>query len=190
MAKSNLKADTFRNEGNSLFQQRNFHKALISYNKSLCFSLRNSQQLGFAFANRAAVYLEVDLPDHCLENIQLARDHNYQNEEKLKERENKCLELKKNLRHDPENDPEAFMKLSYPSNKKIPFIVNCLELRENDQYGRYVRHHKPRLESWRRHRNRRILSQDCQHRWKIYEMCLLPQDEHVESYSMRLLFKW
>ena len=137
-AKNHLRADTFRNEGNSLFQQRNFHKALISYNKSLCFSLPNSQQLAFAFANRSAVYLEVDLPDHCLENIQLARDHNYQNEEKLKEREKKCLELKKKLRHDPENDPEAFMKLSYPSNKKIPFIVNCLELRENDQYGRYV----------------------------------------------------
>ena len=137
-AKNNIKADCFRNEGNSLFQKRKFHEALISYNKSLCFSLPNSQQLALAFANRAAVYLEVNLPDHCFENIQLARDHNYPNEKKLKEREEKCLELKKSLKYDPENDPATFMKLSYPANEKIPFIVNCLELRENEQYGRYI----------------------------------------------------
>jgi signal peptidase I len=31
-----------------------------------------------------------------------------------------------------------FFKLSYPPNKKIPFIANCLELRTDEKYGRYI----------------------------------------------------
>lgn len=136
--KNNLKADGFRNEGNSLYGKSNFRDALIAYNKSLCFALPGSKQLGLAYANRSAVYLKLKLFDHCLENIQLARGNNYLNMDKLTEREQNCNELKMCYHPDPENDPSSFFNLSYPANQKIPFIANCLKLRENQKYGRYI----------------------------------------------------
>lgn len=40
------------------------------------------------------------------------------------------------LMHEPIG--EEFLKLSHDSNPKIPYIVNCLELKDNQTYGRYV----------------------------------------------------
>jgi hypothetical protein len=39
---------------------------------------------------------------------------------------------------DPEKDPRNFFKLSYQANPKIPFIVDCLEMREDEKYGRGI----------------------------------------------------
>lgn len=36
------------------------------------------------------------------------------------------------------NDKREFFKLSQPANSKIPFIANCLEVKENDVYGRFI----------------------------------------------------
>ncbi|KAL7027893.1 hypothetical protein ACKWTF_005639 [Chironomus riparius] len=33
---------------------------------------------------------------------------------------------------------EDFFKLSHPPNPKIPFIADCLEVKENDVYGRFI----------------------------------------------------
>lgn len=73
----------------------------------------------------------------CLENIELARIHEYPVDKvsKLNEREEKCKKLLEESKNDAKNDPRRFFKLSYPSNEKIPFIVNCLELGES---GRYI----------------------------------------------------
>ena len=136
--KDNIVAETYHNEGNSFFQQKKFREALISYNKSLCFSLPNSQQLATVFADRAAVYLELNQPNHCLENVQFARDQNYPYQDELEAYETKCVELQQNLCNDPENDPESFIKLSHPANEKIPFIVNCLEMHKNEKFGRHL----------------------------------------------------
>jgi tetratricopeptide (TPR) repeat protein len=140
--KDNKKAEAFREEGNALFMQGKFYEALISYNKSLCYSLvdsENSRNLALAYANRSAVYLELEQFDKCLNNIQLARDNCYKDEKKLKEREEKCLKLKEEQRQeDPENDPGSFFKLSYPACETIPFIANCLEERCNKKFGRYI----------------------------------------------------
>ena len=138
LLKDDTKAEGFRNEGNSLYKQRKFYESLICYNKSLCFSTLSSPQKALAFANRSAVYLELKLFDHCLENIKLARDHNYSSGERINEREMKCNELKKQHREDPVNGPSYFSKLSYPRNKKIPFIAECLELHHNKKYGNHL----------------------------------------------------
>jgi SET and MYND domain-containing protein 4 len=136
--KDNKKAVTFRNEGNFKFKQNKFYEALISYNKSLCNSVKESENFSLAYANRAAVYLEVNEADKCLENIELARAHGYANEAKLKEREEKAKVMKENHPKDPENDPENFFKLSYPPHERNPSIVNCLEIHKNEQFGRHV----------------------------------------------------
>jgi SET and MYND domain-containing protein 4 len=136
--KDNKKADTFRNEGNSKFRHRKFYEALIAYNKSLCHAENNSDNLGLAFANRSVVYFEMKQADKCIENIELARAHNYQNEARLQERQQKAEKLKQTQREDPENDPANFFKLSYPPNKKIPPFADCLEIRQNAQFGRHI----------------------------------------------------
>lgn len=137
--KDNVAADKYRNEGNAFFRQSKFYEALISYNKSLCHAAPKSDQLGLAYANRSAVYLKLKQFDKSLNNIQLARYNRYPNEAKLQEREKKCMEqLKIRQPKSTKNDPWTHFKLSYPANKKIPFIVECLEVRKNEKYGRYI----------------------------------------------------
>jgi SET and MYND domain-containing protein 4 len=136
--KDNHKAKSFRNDGNSEFVGAKFYEALISYNKSLCQSA-SSESLSLAYANRAAVCSELKEAEKCLKNIRLARQHGYKNEKKLKERQERAEKLlKEQPAKDPEDDPENFIKLSYPASEKYPPFANCLEVRENQKYGRYV----------------------------------------------------
>jgi SET and MYND domain-containing protein 4 len=130
--KNNQEADRLRNAGNAFFRESKFYEALVSYNQSLCHAVPKSEQLSLAYANRAAVYLEIEQFSKCLDNIQLARDHGYKSEMKLKEREDKCK--KKNQ----QQDPTTFFKLSYPSHKKNRSIVDCLDIKENEQFGQHI----------------------------------------------------
>jgi SET and MYND domain-containing protein 4 len=136
--KDSIKAEIYRNVGNSKFRRNKFYEALISYNKSLCHAETNSDKLGLAYANRAAAYLAMNQADKCIENIELARAHNYQNEARLQERQQKAENLKKTQREDPENDPANFFKLSYPPNEKYPPFADCLDVRKNVQFGRHI----------------------------------------------------
>jgi len=131
-------ADEFRELGNELFKKSNFKEALIAFNQSLSFAPPNSSQLGLAYANRSAVYLEMKQFDLCLDNIRLARGNKYQNEDKLRQREQRCIDMKNNSDLDPLLEKEEFFKLSYPANENIPFIVNCIELRQNQEFGLHI----------------------------------------------------
>jgi SET and MYND domain-containing protein 4 len=136
--KNDKTAEQFRNEGNSKFRSNKFYEALICYNKSLCNSSQKSANLGLAYANRSAVYLEIKQVDKCLENIELARAHSYENEAKLNERQEKAEKMNEKQSKDPENDPANFFKLSYPPNENYPSIVDCLEVRQSKEFGRHV----------------------------------------------------
>lgn len=138
--KCNATADELRNEGNENYNHGHFLEALNFYNRSVCFAEEGSGRLGLAYANRSAVYKDAELYKECLANIELARQHGYPKDkiQKLDEREEKCKKLMEIHRADPKNDPWNFFKLSHPPNEKIPFIVNCLELKENKKFGRYI----------------------------------------------------
>lgn len=135
--KSNKIAEILRNEGNSFYKDRNFHEALIKYNESLCFSEIDRENLGLAFANRSAICLEVKKFEKCLKNIKLARQHNYpkSSQEVLNTREKKGLELNKKSKG---YDGKKLFRLSYKPNKSIPYIIDGLEMRTNDKYGRHI----------------------------------------------------
>lgn len=135
--KSDVKADECRIEGNKFYLKEKFYEALVAYNKSLCFSA-SQLQLSLAYANRSAVYLKLKQFEHCMRNIQFARDNKYPHDAKLDEREQKCKAQMETQQHKTKNDPWTFFKLSYPPNEKIPFIVNCLELNEDEKYGRHI----------------------------------------------------
>lgn len=136
--KSDIKSATLRGEGNKFYSDRNFYDALLKYNESLCHASLDGENLGHAFANRSAVYFEMKLFGNSLKNIEFARVHNYPVEslETLAKREAKCHELmKQKLKF---NSPWEFFKLSYKSNKRLPFAVHCLELRTNEKYGNHI----------------------------------------------------
>jgi SET and MYND domain-containing protein 4 len=130
----------YRTQGNLLYKQNKFFEALEFYNLSIMSAFPNSPERSLAYANRSAVYLEVKEYQFCLENIQFALDSGYSVEklQTLKDREEKCKKLMESEVKSGEDDPNTFFKLSYPANEKIPFIADCLELRENEKYGRYI----------------------------------------------------
>lgn len=130
-------AEQYRNEGNQHYMKGEFFKALESYNKSLCFA--KSSQLSLAYSNRSAVYFEMKRYEKCLENIQLARENNYPVDKLpiLQEREQKCLKMLES-KPDEFDNTMHFFKLSYPPNKKIPFIADCLELHEDEKFDRHI----------------------------------------------------
>lgn len=134
--KSNSRAIHCRNEGNDLYKQGKFFDALIKYNESLASS-EDDENLALAFNNRSSVFFELHLYRQCLNNIKLARVHNYPNEKmsKLNERESKC---RSSVNTPKVTNPFDFFKLSYKQNEKIPFIIDGLELKTSEKYGRQI----------------------------------------------------
>lgn len=138
MMKSDTKAEELRNEGNKFYAAKKFFDALIKYNESLCHATSDSNHLGLAFANRSAVYLEMKLYEKSLNNIELARAHNYpaKNLDILSKREEKCnLLINQSLKI---VEPWSFFKMSFKPHEKLPFAVSPLELRINEKYGNYI----------------------------------------------------
>lgn len=137
--KSEIKSETLRSEGNKFYSERKFFNALIKYNESLSYAENGSENLGHAFANRSAVYFEMKQFEKCLENIEMARKNFYpeKQSEVLKNREMKCREMMKGHR-EKSLDVWNFFKLSYPSNPKLPFVADCLEVKKSEKYGRHV----------------------------------------------------
>ena len=138
--KSNQKSDETRTEGNEKFSHRSFFDAMAKYNESLCFAEPGTANLGLAYANRSAVYFENKLYEKCIKNIKLARENHYpeKNLEVLKKREDKSTEAMKRQRDESTTPVRSPLKLTGPANKNIPFISDCLELKSDKKFGRYI----------------------------------------------------
>ena len=137
--KSDKRTNDFRSRGNEDFQCKKWFDALLNYNRSIAFANSNSV-MALAYGNRSAVYFETKLYDHCLENIQLARKNGYPANKmsKLDEREAKCKERMNKPKDEKTEDFWDFFKLSYPANPKIPWLVDCVEMKWTRQYGRGI----------------------------------------------------
>lgn len=137
MEKSNSTANVLRQAGNELYKKRNFFEALLKYNQSISFAENGTENLGLAYANRSAVYLEMKLNEKCLNNIELALENSYPetNKEILVTRREKCNEL---MKHEQKKKSENIFRLSLPTNKKLPFLADCLKIKQDEKYGRYI----------------------------------------------------
>lgn len=137
--KSGTESEVWRIRGNELYRSGDFRDALVFYNRSLCYAV-SSQSKSLAYANRSAVFYEVKKHKLCLDNISLAQDHGYPVDKmsKLTERKQRCKEIIKKGSDNSNIGPCNFFKLSYPANKKIPFIVDCLELKVDSKYGQHI----------------------------------------------------
>lgn len=140
LRKNKAEANALRLAGNRYYKSTQFIEALICYNRSLCRAVPGSTEFSLAFANRSAVYMELKEFEICLENIKLAMDCGYPEEQlpTLIERQEKCLDMRELLELDPHQNPWNFFQLSYPPNKKIPFIVDSIELRTSKKFGRHL----------------------------------------------------
>lgn len=143
--KSDEKSGELRTLGNKYFSLKNkdYFKALEFYNQSICYALPKSEQLGIGYANRSAIYFEWKKYEICLENIELAKQAGYPERlmEKLLKREAECHRLLNANNNESETNQEELVllpKLSYPPHPDLPFIAECLELKESNQFGRYI----------------------------------------------------
>lgn len=95
--------------------------------------------MAIIYGNRSAVYFEIFKYKECLENIQHAKKIGYPQVkiQKLIDREENC---KKQIDGQLKNEREfqEFLQLSHPPNPKIPFIVDCVELRYAKEFGRGI----------------------------------------------------
>ncbi|KMY93095.1 SET and MYND domain-containing protein 4 [Drosophila simulans] len=137
--KCNKRSVEFRMLGNEQFslKNRNYFKALELYNKSICYAEPNSEHLSIGYANRSAVLFEWKRYRQCLDNIELARQANYpaRLSHKLDKRERDCQQL---LDQQPPDVVPYEFKLSFEPHAQVPFIADCLELRETSAEGRFV----------------------------------------------------
>lgn len=134
-------AENLRNEGKLMFNTGKLFEALEFYNKSLSAAQLDSPDIPLAYVERSAVYFEAKQYQLCLDNIQLAYDHGKLPEEKIEKLrvlEEDCREMMTTHVTDPDDEPWNFFKLSYAPHDKVPFIVNCLELQQSDNFGRFV----------------------------------------------------
>lgn len=133
--KSEKLASDYRAKGNEKFRSRKFFSALWFYNQSLCYATPDSDSLGLAFANRSAVYAEIDEFEMCIQNIQWARIFNYPKSklEKLKRREDVCSKLSRE-----KSAGNKSLQLSHEASLEFPFAVAALRVKSDSEFGRHV----------------------------------------------------
>ena len=119
--------------------------ALVNYNESICFAENNSLPLLNGYAKRALIYYKLELYEYCLRNIELANGINCDGSStamnEVLQLEAKCKEhlLKPNV---SKKNTKFQLKLSHSPHAKVPFIADCLDIRQNEQYGRYIITHQ------------------------------------------------
>lgn len=141
--KDNNKSIVFRTSGDKWLSRGtvNLFDALVNYNEAICFGEKSSDALAMAYAQRSGVYYAWGKHQLCLDNIELARSTGSCRSdliELLNRREIKCIE---NLKLDDIAPVEELVfepQLSRPGHSKVPYVADCLDIRENEQYGRYI----------------------------------------------------
>lgn len=126
----------FKNQGNSEFQCGRWVEAMEFYNQSLSFAEVGTDNVSYAYANRASCFLKMKEYDKCLKDIELAIDAKYPANlmPKLLQRKADCEKLMKNHIQPDSFDP----KLSFDPSKKFPCMADVLEIQQNDEFGRHV----------------------------------------------------
>lgn len=132
--KNNQKSDHLRAKGNAVFGIENWITAMQLYSLSLCFAEPETNNVSFAYANRAACFLNLERYDECLRDIEMAVQAKYPNMPKLMQRKAKCEGLMENASRRTKND----IKLSFNPNEQFPCMADALEIQKNYEYGRHV----------------------------------------------------
>lgn len=137
--KCNRKAAQLRQEGNRLYLDKQFDKAVTKYNESICYAEAGSEHLGMGYANRSAIYSEEGEYEYALANIALARENHYPAKllPKLAEREARCRAQLAAGKSKGTTVPSYQLELdvNVPRNEKIPFIADGIRMGRLPEFG-------------------------------------------------------
>lgn len=134
-AYSSERAIEYRKVVSELNGSGKVYEALVSLNKSLCCAEPGTEEISRVFEARAEIFFEVRQFEKCLRNISAARKHESSVDRSLlDELEEKCKKNNEVI----EDDLTNFIKLSHPENKKIPFLIENLQLCESEEFGRFI----------------------------------------------------
>lgn len=133
--KNNQKSDYFRSIGNGLFGREDWIDAMEFYSQSLCFAELGTNNVSFAYSNRAACFLKLERYDECLRDIELAEQANYPHMPKLMQRKATCERLMERISTERN---EFQPTLSFNPNEEYPCMADVLEIRMNKHFGRHV----------------------------------------------------
>lgn len=142
LSKCNERAEKALQEGNKLFSTRDHHDmqmAMTKYNEGICWARSDSEQLGVGYANRSAIWSRRNEYLFALENIALARKHNYPEESisDLEAREHSCNH-KLALNRGQRTVSKINLELNVELNPKIPFVAKGITMKELPRFGRCI----------------------------------------------------
>ncbi|XP_037030348.1 histone-lysine N-methyltransferase ASHR1-like [Bradysia coprophila] len=135
--KSNESAVKHFSLAESYQQKGNFAQALENFNLCLCYAPAKSKLIFDSLTNRSKIYYKVKQYGRVLDNLNWAKE--------IKSMENGCTDLMEMLTTCKEEisrgttaaNATDFFQLTLPINERLPFVSACLELKQNEIYGRY-----------------------------------------------------
>lgn len=129
-----------REEGNKLFDKKEYFGAMIKFNNAIRLAPNNSNELGLAYANRSSCFFHLKMFDECLVDIELAKKSNYPADllYKLNDRVSKVnyLLASKQIKKNGHRPHEPV--LSFNEQKDFPGVAECLTIEKNNKFGHHV----------------------------------------------------
>ncbi|XP_065084730.1 SET and MYND domain-containing protein 4-like [Ochlerotatus camptorhynchus] len=147
LPKCSARAAKHRCDGNLLYAKKEYGNALKKYNESICSAPNDSEELGMGYANRSAIFYNME--DHvlALANITLAKNHNYPERlmPKLLVREANCKQAIDKHNHNRKalgSNLNLFLS-DRICVRKLPIYGNSLMARQDFKAGDVILQEKP-----------------------------------------------
>ena len=136
-SKDQKRAQELRKESGVCFRRGDLIEAVHKCNEALCYAESTHAEL---YANRAAILLHMRLPQECLESIRLAElNQGLGYPEHLRDRLTRLTNQSEAMlkAQGPRESPFR-LELTLPAKEKMPFAADCLQVAENEEFGRHI----------------------------------------------------
>lgn len=138
--KNTINSEKMRDQGKAHFSEEKYLEAMKSFNASLVLAAIGTNKVALAYANRSSCFFNLKMLDECLVDIELAKQAGYPMElmHKLDARISKCMKLKSDEHYQAEVLIPDVLKLDFNEHPEFAGVADCLEIRQNDEFGRHV----------------------------------------------------
>lgn len=114
-------------------QETRLSNALGLYSQSLYFA-ESLEQLSYGYACRATCFFESKMFKECLIDLDLAKQHKFNDIEELEKRQETCIKIMNQGKQ-----PDTFEPiLSYPSKENFPGLAEVLKIEHNIESGLHI----------------------------------------------------
>lgn len=133
--KNDALATQYHLRGNDLMERNDFEGAIEYFNKCVCFA-ENRLTASLAYANRGICFLNLNLFNECLIDVELAVNAGYPADmlPKLHEQRTVCLEKMENI---PPRRPFK-PQLSFEADKTVHCLAKIVLLARDETFGRHL----------------------------------------------------